>query len=124
MLLAEELFNQAKKLLKAVHVNKVEAQKVLAAAATLGHKEARSMLAWAQLLGNHVGSSSSRQDINAALITFKELVETGLPSAHTVNYILMILYLNLKLNFHKEFCILGNGLFICHWSWRSQCFTT
>ncbi|XP_014221222.1 protein sel-1 homolog 1 [Trichogramma pretiosum] len=77
---AEDLFNQAKSLLNATKVNKVEAYTLLNTAAILGHKEARSMIAWSQLLGNHVGSS--RQDINAAALTLKELSETGLPSAH------------------------------------------
>lgn len=61
--------------MNATRSNKVEAYKLLSAAATLGHREARSMLAWAKLLG-------STQDIPAALETFKELAETGLPSAH------------------------------------------
>ena len=89
---AEELFKEAKNLLNATRVNKAEAYKLLAAAATLGHKEARSMLAWAQLLGTHIGSSSARsssQDIPAGLQTFKELAETGLPSAHMVDIIFL-----------------------------------
>lgn len=68
-------------------MNKAEAYKLLTAAATLGHKEARSMLAWAQLLGTQISSSSSRsssQDIPSALQTFKELADIGLASAHTV----------------------------------------
>ncbi|XP_046480220.1 protein sel-1 homolog 1 [Neodiprion pinetum] len=82
---AEELFKKAQAILNATHSNKAEAQKLLTAAATLGHREARSMLAWAQLLGTHLSSSSSGsslQDISSALQTFKELAETGLPSAH------------------------------------------
>ncbi|XP_012285315.1 protein sel-1 homolog 1 [Orussus abietinus] len=82
---AEDLFKKAQGLLNATHANKAEAYKLLTAAATLGHNEARSMLAWAQLLGTNVGSSSSHsstQDIPAAFQTFKELAETGLPSAH------------------------------------------
>ncbi|XP_015597864.1 protein sel-1 homolog 1 [Cephus cinctus] len=82
---AEDLFNNAQAILNATRTNKAEAYKLLVAAATLGHREARSMLAWAQLLGTQIGSSSSRnsnQDIPAALQTFKELAETGLPSAH------------------------------------------
>lgn len=42
------------------------------------------MLAWAQLLGTQFGSASSGQDISAAYEIFKELAETGLPSAHMV----------------------------------------
>ena len=84
---AEDLFKSAKTLLNATRANKAEAYKLLTAAATLGHREARSMLAWAQLLGTQINSSPSRsssQDISAALQTFKELSETGLPSAHMV----------------------------------------
>ncbi|XP_033216248.1 protein sel-1 homolog 1 isoform X2 [Belonocnema kinseyi] len=82
---AEDLFKNAKTLLNATRANKSEAYKLLTAAATLGHREARSMLAWAQLLGTQINSSpgrSSSQDIPAALQIFKELSETGLPSAH------------------------------------------
>ncbi|KAH0568920.1 protein sel-1 homolog 1 [Cotesia glomerata] len=79
---AEEMFNKAQKLLNATRSNKAEAYKLITGAATLGHAEARSMLAWAQLLGTQTGLPSASQDISAALQTFKELVETGLPSAH------------------------------------------
>ena len=71
--------------MNATRSNKAEAYKLLTAAATLGHREARSMLAWAQLLGTQTGYSSSHssvQDIPAALQTFKELADTGLPSAN------------------------------------------
>ncbi|XP_020706533.2 protein sel-1 homolog 1 [Athalia rosae] len=81
----EELFKKAQSILNATHANKAEAHKLLTAAATLGHREARSMLAWAQLLGTQISpsaSSASSQDIPSALQTFKELAETGLPSAH------------------------------------------
>lgn len=80
--LAEELFKKAQHLLNATRTNKVEAYKLLAAAATLGHREARSMLAWAQLLGTQTSLHSSTQNIPAALQTFKELADTGLPSAN------------------------------------------
>ncbi|XP_043272425.1 protein sel-1 homolog 1 isoform X2 [Venturia canescens] len=83
---AEDLFKKAQYLLNATRSYKVEAYKLLSAAATLGHKEARSMLAWAELLGTQTGYASSlagtTQDIPAALETFKELADTGLPSAH------------------------------------------
>ncbi|XP_043471478.1 protein sel-1 homolog 1 [Leptopilina heterotoma] len=82
---AEDLFKKARSLLNATRANKAEAYKLLTAAATLGHKEARSMLAWAQLLGTQINSSpprSSSQDIPTAFQTFKELGESGLPSAH------------------------------------------
>lgn len=75
-------------MLNATRSNTVEAYKLISAAATLGHREARSMLAWAQLLGTNINPSSSRsssQDIPAALQTFQELAETGLPSAHMVS---------------------------------------
>lgn len=87
---AEDLFKQAKTLLNTTRANKFVAYKLLAAAATLGHREARSMLAWAQLLGTHITSLTSRtssQDIPAAVQTFVELVEFGLPSAHMVKFI-------------------------------------
>ncbi|XP_011500969.1 PREDICTED: protein sel-1 homolog 1 [Ceratosolen solmsi marchali] len=82
---AENLFEEAKSLLNATHANKALAYKLLTGAAILGHKEARSMLAWAKLLGTHIGFSSSRsssQDIVLAVQKFEELVLTGLPSAH------------------------------------------
>lgn len=82
------MFKKAKGLLNSTQANKVEAYKILTAAATLGHKEARSMLAWAQLLGTQITSSrSSSQDISSALLTFKELAEGGLPSAHMVKFL-------------------------------------
>ncbi|KAK0086045.1 hypothetical protein PV325_003982 [Microctonus aethiopoides] len=79
---AEELFKKAQALFNATRSNKAEAYKLISGAATLGHSEARSMLAWAQLLGTQTGLPSAVQDIPAALQTFQELVETGLPSAH------------------------------------------
>ncbi|XP_008557621.1 protein sel-1 homolog 1 [Microplitis demolitor] len=79
---AQELFHKAQTILNATRSNKAEAYKLITGAATLGHAEARSMLAWAQLLGTQTGLPSASQDIPAALQTFKELVETGLPSAH------------------------------------------
>lgn len=89
------MYVKAEALLNTTRSNKVEAYKLLAAAATLGHKEARSMQAWAQLLGTHISSSSrsSSQDIPAAVLTFKELIHTGLPSAHAVNTLIIILLL-------------------------------
>lgn len=83
----EELFKKAQSMLNATRSNKAEAFKLITAAATLGHREARSMLAWAQLLGTQTGLPSANQDIPAAFQTFKELVETGLPSAHMVRFL-------------------------------------
>lgn len=48
------------------------------------------MIAWAQLLGTQSGSASG-QDIPAAYEIFKELIETGLPSAHMVCKLLFLL---------------------------------
>ncbi|XP_060829737.1 protein sel-1 homolog 1 [Bombus pascuorum] len=79
---AELTFKKAQSLLNATRSNKEEAYKLLTSAAILGHREAWSMLAWAQLLGTQFGSASSGQDISAAYEIFKELAETGLPSAH------------------------------------------
>ncbi|XP_012242125.1 HMG-coA reductase degradation 3 [Bombus vancouverensis nearcticus] len=79
---AELIFKKAQSLLNATRSNKEEAYKLLTSAAILGHREAWSMLAWAQLLGTQFGSASSGQDISAAYEIFKELAETGLPSAH------------------------------------------
>ncbi|XP_053995443.1 protein sel-1 homolog 1 [Hylaeus anthracinus] len=82
---AEQIFRKAQRLLNATRSNKAEAYELLTSAAILGHREARSMLAWAQLLGMQFGPTSlwtSSQDISAAYQTFKELAETGLPSAH------------------------------------------
>ncbi|XP_011305407.1 protein sel-1 homolog 1 [Fopius arisanus] len=79
---AEELFRKAQSMLNATRSNKAEAYKFITAAATLGHREARSMLAWALLLGTQTGLPTVNQHIPAAFQTFKELAETGLPSAH------------------------------------------
>ncbi|XP_035733239.1 protein sel-1 homolog 1-like [Vespa mandarinia] len=82
---AEQLFKNAQSLLNATRANKLEAYKLLTVAATLGHKEARSILAWAQLLGIPISTTTSRtliQNIPATYQIFKELSETGLPSAH------------------------------------------
>lgn len=79
---------QARSLLNATRVNRPEAYKLLTAVATLGHKEARSMLACTQLLGPHITSSkmrSSSQDIVLAVQTVTELVKTGLPPGHMVS---------------------------------------
>lgn len=78
---AEMIFKKAQSLLNATRTNKEEAYKLLTSAAILGHREAWSMIAWAQLLGTQSGSASG-QDIPAAYEIFKELIETGLPSAH------------------------------------------
>ncbi|XP_043501038.1 protein sel-1 homolog 1 [Polistes fuscatus] len=81
---AELLFKNAQNLLNATRANKVEAFKFINAAAMLGHKEARSMLAWAQLLGDpmSVAPQTRVQYISAAYQIFNELSKTGLPSAH------------------------------------------
>ncbi|XP_043260848.1 protein sel-1 homolog 1-like [Colletes gigas] len=81
----EQIFRKAQRLLNTTRANKAEAYELLMSAAFLGHREARSMLAWAKLLGMQFGSTSfwtSSQDIQTAHQTFKELAETGLPSAH------------------------------------------
>ncbi|XP_076636874.1 protein sel-1 homolog 1-like [Colletes latitarsis] len=82
---AEQIYRKAQRLLNTTRPNKAEAYELLTSAAILGHREARSMLAWVQLLGMQFGPTSfwtSSQDIPAAYRTFKELSETGLPSAH------------------------------------------
>ncbi|KAL2730074.1 protein sel-1 1 [Vespula maculifrons] len=82
---AQQLFDNAQNLLNATRANKPEAYKLLTVAATLGHKEARSMLAWAQLLGTPISTTTTRsliQNIPITYQTFKELAEVGLPSAH------------------------------------------
>ncbi|XP_076220744.1 protein sel-1 homolog 1-like [Nomia melanderi] len=82
---AEQIFKKAQRLLNATRSNKNVAYELLANAAILGHREAKSMLAWAPLLGMQFGPTSFwtfSQHISAAYQTFKELAETGLPSAH------------------------------------------
>lgn len=67
--------------------NKSEGYELLMEAAKLNHREARSMWAWTRLLGSHVDpalSEVSIDDISDIFETFKELADTGLPSAHTV----------------------------------------
>ncbi|CAK9803184.1 Protein sel-1 homolog 1 [Anthophora quadrimaculata] len=79
---AEQIFKKAQRLLNATRSNKEEAYELLTSAAILGHREAWCVLTWAQLLGTQFGSASSIQDIPGAYEVFKELAETGLPSAH------------------------------------------
>ena len=81
----EQMFRKAQRIINSTRSNKAEAYQLLQSAAYHGHREARSTLAWAQLLGTRFDPTSfwtSRQDIPAAYQTFKELAETGLPSAH------------------------------------------
>lgn len=72
---AEEMFREARALLNAKNSNNAEVQHLLKMAAILGHREARSMLAWAQLLAAQTGNFFP-------VHMFKELANTGLPSAH------------------------------------------
>lgn len=78
-----------------MRANKSEGYELLIEAAQLGHREARSMLAWARLLGSRLGPTSLRvsvDDIPSIFEIFKELADTGLPSAHMV-YILYMQYI-------------------------------
>ncbi|XP_029674131.1 protein sel-1 homolog 1 [Formica exsecta] len=82
---AEQLFKNAQNILNAMRANKSEGYELLIEAAKLGHREARSILAWARLLGSRLGSASLRvsiDDIPSIFEIFKELTNTGLPSAH------------------------------------------
>ncbi|KOC64305.1 Protein sel-1 like protein 1 [Habropoda laboriosa] len=79
---AEQIFRKAQRLLNATRSNKEEAYELLTSAAIRGHREAWSMLAWAQLLGTQFGSTSSSQDIPGAYEIFKDLADAGLPSVH------------------------------------------
>lgn len=85
---ADDLFKAAQALLNATRSSKDEAHKLLRAAATLGHKKARSILAWYQLVGTQVSStnsgSRSAPDPAGAHQIFKQLAEFGVPSAHAV----------------------------------------
>lgn len=85
--LAEQTFKNAQNILNAMRANKSEGYELLIEAAQLGHREARSMLAWARLLGSRLGPASLRvsiDDILRIFEIFKELADTGLPSAHMV----------------------------------------
>ncbi|XP_072756107.1 protein sel-1 homolog 1 [Anoplolepis gracilipes] len=82
---AEQLFKNAQNILNAMRANKSEGYELLIEAAKLGHREARSILAWARLLGSRLGPASLRvsiDDIPSIFEIFKELADTGLPSAH------------------------------------------
>ncbi|XP_050458640.1 protein sel-1 homolog 1 [Cataglyphis hispanica] len=82
---AEQLFENAQNILNAMRANKSEGYELLIGAAKLGHREARSILAWARLLGSRLGPASLRvsiDDIPSIFEIFKELADTGLPSAH------------------------------------------
>lgn len=86
-LLAEQLFKNAQSILNAMRANKSEGYEILIEAAKLGHREARSILAWARLLGSRLGPASLRvsiDDIPSIFEIFKELADTGLSSAHLV----------------------------------------
>lgn len=81
------MYKNAQTILSAMRANKSEGYQLLIEAAKLGHREARSMLAWARLLGSRLGSTSLRvstDNIPGIFETFKELADTGLPSAHMV----------------------------------------
>lgn len=85
--LAEQLFKKAESIINAMRANKHEGYRLLVEAAKLGHREARSILAWARLLGTPLGPTSLRvaiDDIPNIFKVFKELADTGLPSAHMV----------------------------------------
>lgn len=82
---AEQLFKKAESIINAMRTNKHEGYRLLVEAAKLGHREARSILAWARLLGTPLGPTSLRvaiDDIPNIFKVFKELADTGLPSAH------------------------------------------
>lgn len=96
---AEQLFKNAQNTLNAMRANKSEGYELLIEAAQLGHREARSMLAWARLLGSRLGSTSLRvsiDDIPSIFEIFKELADSGLPSAHMV-YTLHICHYHIEL---------------------------
>lgn len=102
---AEQLFKNAQNILNAMRANKSEGYELLKEAAQLGHREAMSMLTWGRLLGSRLGPTSSRvfiDDIPNIFEVFKELSETGLPSAHMVRVLEKRLWLvktfSVKLN--------------------------
>lgn len=81
----EQLFKNAQNMLNAMRANKSEGYGLLIEVAKAGHREARSILAWARLLGSRLGPSHLRvsiDDIPGIFEIFKELADTGLPSAH------------------------------------------
>jgi SEL1 protein len=61
--------------------SKAEAYKLLVKAADMGHKDARVMVAWAQLLGSYLPLN-----IDEAKKTFEELAEIGVPDGHMVGF--------------------------------------
>jgi len=70
-----------------MRANKEEGYRLLVEAAKLGHREAKSILTWARLLGSPLGSTTLEvaiNDIPNIFKIFKELADTGLPSAHMV----------------------------------------
>ncbi|XP_011630566.1 protein sel-1 homolog 1 [Pogonomyrmex barbatus] len=82
---AEQLYKKAESIINAMRANKQEGYRLLIEAAKLGHREARSLLAWARLLGTPLAPISPRvaiDDIVNIFKVFKELADTGLPSAH------------------------------------------
>ncbi|XP_018355444.1 PREDICTED: protein sel-1 homolog 1 [Trachymyrmex septentrionalis] len=82
---AEQLFKKAESIINAMRANKEEGYRLLVEAAKLGHREAKSILTWARLLGSPLGSTTLEvaiNDIPNIFKIFKELADTGLPSAH------------------------------------------
>lgn len=85
--LAEQLFKKAESIINAMRANKEEGYRLLVEAAKLGHREAKSILTWARLLGSPLGSTTLEvaiNDIPNIFKIFKELADTGLSSAHMV----------------------------------------
>lgn len=76
---AENLYEQAMKILNKTRSDKTAGFAVLQEAASKGHLKAQAKVAWCQLLGNPV-----EIDVESAKQTFLTLVEEGLPEAHMV----------------------------------------
>lgn len=63
------------------NTDKTLGYKMLREAADLGHKEAKTELAWAHLLGHYINL-----DIPYAKSVFEEMAKSGIPGAHMVSW--------------------------------------
>lgn len=75
----ESIYENAMKILNRTRSDKADGFALLKKAADKGHSKSQAMIAWAQLMGNHV-----EMDFGEAKKTFLKLADTGLAEAHMV----------------------------------------
>lgn len=75
----ESIYENAMKILNRTRSDKADGFALLKRAADQGHAKSQAMIAWAQLMGNHVD-----MNFEEAKKTFLKLADTGLADAHMV----------------------------------------